>query len=124
MTGAKAGAKATSGDLDGVTTLRSPAIALPATTGQRLTFRYVFAHDAAASSADSLRAIVEVGGVQTVVWSRLGSAVDVDGVWRTASIPMDAYAGQTVRIRFVAVDGGAANLVEVEIDDVRVTRGS
>ena len=124
MTGAKAGAKATSGDLDGVTTLRSPAIALPATLGQRLTFRYVFAHDAKSSSADSLQAIVEVGGVQTVVWSRLGAAVDADGAWRTASIAMDAYAGQTVRIRFVAADGGAANLVEAEIDDVRVTRGS
>ena len=36
---------------------------------------------------------------------------------------MDAFVGQTVRIRFVAVDGGAGNLVEVEIDDVRVTRG-
>ena len=76
------------------------------------------------SSANSLRAIVEVGGVQTVVWSRLGAAVDADGVWRTASIAMDAYAGQTVRIRFVAADGGVANLVEAEIDDVRVTRGS
>jgi hypothetical protein len=29
-----------------------------------------------------------------------------------------------VRVRFVATDGGPANLVEVEIDDVRVTRGS
>ncbi len=124
VTGAKAGAKATSGDLDGVTTLRSPAIVLPATLGQRLTFRYVFAHDAKSSSADSLRAIVEVGGVQTVVWTRLGSAADVDGAWRTASIGLDAFAGQTVRIRFVATDGGVANLVEAEIDDVRVTRGS
>jgi hypothetical protein len=37
---------------------------------------------------------------------------------------MDAFAGETVRVRFVATDGGASNLVEVEIDDVRVTRGS
>ena len=37
---------------------------------------------------------------------------------------MDAFAGETVRIRFVAIDGGPDNLVEVEIDDVRVTRGS
>jgi carboxypeptidase T len=124
VTGAKAGAKASSGDLDGVTSLRSPAIALPATLGQRLTFRYVFAHDAASSSADSLRAIVEVGGAQTVVWTRLGRPADVDGAWRTASVPMDAFAGKTIRIRFVAADGGAPNLVEAEIDDVRVTRGS
>jgi hypothetical protein len=38
--------------------------------------------------------------------------------------PLDAFAGQTVRIRFQAVDGGANNLVEVELDDIRVTRPS
>ena len=124
VTGAAGGGSATSHDLDGVTTVRSPAITLPATAGQRLTFRYVFAHDVHSSAADSLRAIVEVGGVQTVVWSRVGKAADVDGAWRTASVPMDAFAGQTVRVRFVAADGGVANLVEVEIDDVRVTRGT
>ena len=62
--------------------------------------------------------------MRTVVWSRVGKAADVDGSWRTASIPLDAYAGQTIRVRFVAADGGSSNLVEVEIDDVRVTRGS
>ena len=37
-------ASASANDLDGRTTIRSPAIALPAAAGQRLTFRYVFAH--------------------------------------------------------------------------------
>ena len=98
---------------------------MPTTTGQKLTFRYVFAHDAKASAADSLEAIVEVeGGSSTVVWSVVGSPADRNGAWKTASVPFDAYGGQTVRIRFVARDGGTANLVEVEIDDVRVTRGS
>lgn len=124
VTGAAAGSTANSHDLDGRTTVRSPAIHVRAALGQRLRFRYVFAHDAASSSADSLQAIVEVGGVQTVVWSRTGTAADVDGAWRSAAVSMDAFAGQTVRVRFVAVDGGAPNLVEAEIDDVRVTRGS
>jgi hypothetical protein len=124
VTGAKAGSKPTSHDLDGRTTVRSPSIVLPATLGQRLTFRYVFAHDAASSAADSLRAIVEVGGLQTVVWSKVGSAVDASGAGKAASLSMDAFAGQTVRLRFVAADGGPGNLVEVEIDDVRVTRGT
>ncbi len=58
-------------------------------------------------------------------WSgrgRVGASMQ-DGTWKTATIPMDAFAGETVRIRFVADDGGTNGLVEVEIDDVRVTRG-
>jgi hypothetical protein len=58
------------------------------------------------------------------VFSRTGSATDHDGLWRSASISLDAWAGSTIRIRFQAVDGGANNLVEVEVDDVRVTRPS
>jgi predicted deacylase len=125
VTGAAAGSTAGAHDLDGRTTVHSPAFTLPADAGQRLTFRYVFAHSAASSSADTLRAIVErSGGTQTVVWTRTGAATDVDGTWRTASISMDSFAGDTVRLRFVATDGGAGNLLEVELDDIRVTRGS
>ncbi len=125
VTGAAAGSSPSKDDLDGRTTIRSRAITLPATAGQRLTFRYVFAHDGRSSAADSLQAIVEVaGGSQTVVFAVHGRATDVDGAWRTASVPMDAFAGQTVHLRFVATDGGAANLVEAELDDIRVTRGA
>jgi hypothetical protein len=123
VTGAKAGSSAGAYDLDGRTTLRSPAITLAAGAGQRLTFRYVFAHSAASSSADSLRALVEdAGGARTTVFVRAGRAADVDGAWRTASVSLDRWLGQTIRIRFEAVDGGRGNLVEAEIDDVRVTR--
>ena len=62
-------------------------------------------------------------GTQTVVLNVVGRAVDVNGVWRTPSISMDRWAGQAIHLRFVAEDGGANNLVEVEIDDVRITRG-
>ena len=125
VTGAAAGSSANANDLDGVSTIRSPEITLSANAGQRLTFRYVFAHDANATGADSLRAIVERGDTsQTVVWSVVGKPAERNGVWRSVSLPMAAYAGETVRIRFVATDGGANNLVETEIDDVRVTRGS
>ncbi|MEP6638150.1 MAG: M14 family zinc carboxypeptidase [Chloroflexota bacterium] len=125
VTGAAAGANANANDLDGRTTVRSPAISLPAAAGQRLTFAYVFAHSATSTSADSLRAIVERSdGSQVEVFSVHGRPVDVDGAWRTASISLDAFAGQTVRLRFIATDGGPGNLVEVELDDIRVTRPS
>lgn len=53
---------------------------------------------------------------------RRGYAADRDGLWQTASIPLDAWAGKTVRPRFSAVDGANDNLVEATFDDVRVTR--
>lgn len=122
VTGKAAGASAGANDLDGRTSARSAAIQLPVGTGQKLTFRYVFAHSSTSSSADRFAAIVEDdGGAQTTVFSRSGSATDVDGAWRTATVSVDAWAGTTIHIRFVAVDGGAGNLVEVEVDDVRVT---
>jgi len=123
VTGAPAGVSANSYDLDGRTTIRSAVIRLPPTAGQKFTFRYVFAHDARARAADYLRATVEAeDGTRTVVFLRTGKASDVDGVWRTASISMDAWAGQPIHLRFEAADGGINNLVEVEIDDVRITR--
>jgi carboxypeptidase T len=124
VTGLKAGARASTNDLDGRTSIRSAEIVLPASAGQRLTFRYVLAHGATSSSADKLVASIETAGGRTAVVTRTGRAADVDGAWRTASVSLDAWAGQTIRIHFSAVDGAADSLVEVEIDDVRVTRGS
>jgi carboxypeptidase T len=123
VTGAPAGSSPNANDLDGRTTLRSQAIVLPAAAGQRFTFAYVFAHSAGSTSADSLRAIVErADGSQVEVFRVSGTPVDVDGAWHTASISMNAFAGQTVHLRFVATDGGPNNLVEVELDDIRVTQ--
>jgi carboxypeptidase T len=125
VTGAPAGSAAGSYDLDGRTSLRSPAIDLAATAGQRLTFAYVFAHSKGSTAADSLRAIVERGdGSQVEVFSVVGRSADVDGAWRTASVSLDAVAGTTIRLRFVAADGGPGNLLEVELDDIRVTQPS
>ena len=125
VTGAPAGAVPNDNDLDGQTTLRSPAFTLPAGPGQRLTFAYVFAHSASSTADDSLRAIVERSdGSLVTVFSLLGTPVDVDGAWKTASVSMDAFAGETVRLRFEAVDGGPTNLLEVQLDDIRVTMPS
>ncbi len=125
VTGGAAGSSANANDLDGRTTVRSPAIKLSSATGQRLFFRYVLAHGSNSSSADRLVASIETSdGTRTPVITLTGKAADVDGVWRSVAAPLDAWAGQTIRIHFEAVDGGSNSLVEVEIDDVRVTRGS
>jgi carboxypeptidase T len=124
VTGAAAGISANANDLDGRTTARSPAIDVPPGLGQRLTFAYVFAHDARSSTSDHLQAIVERSdGTKVAVFVVFGGPVDVDGAWRTVSIPMDRFAGTRIHIRFEAVDGGSNNLIEFEVDDVRITRG-
>jgi hypothetical protein len=124
VTAYKAGSSASSYDVDGgTTTVQSPAIDLPDTAGQKLTFRYYLAHGSNASSADELRvSIVEDGGASTTVLLEQGAANDDDAAWASASIPLDAWAGTTVRIRIQATDGGSSSLVEAAVDDVRVTR--
>ncbi len=125
VTGAAAGTSAGANDLDGRTSVRSPAITLPTTTGPRLFFRYVFAHDAASGPTDRLVASIEsAAGTRTPLITISGTAADVDGAWRSVAAPLDAWAGQTIRIHLEAIDGGPDGLLEVEIDDVRVTRGS
>ncbi len=123
VTGLAAGNRAGAHDLDGRTTVRSTPVALPSGTGQTLSFRYLWAHAANSSSADHLRAIIEAqDGTRTVVWQRAGSPTLLAGRWRTATLNLDAWAGQTIRIRFEAMDGDHGSLVEAGVDDVRVTR--
>ena len=122
VTGLPAGASVNSYDLDGITSVRSAPIAIPATPG-RLTFRYYLAHSSNSSSADSFRAYVErQDGSRTLVRQELGAANTDDPAWASASIVLTPWAGETVRIVFVAGDVGAASTVEAAVDDVRVTR--
>ena len=58
-------------------------------------------------ASDTLRAIVErADGTQVEVFRVAGNRADVDGAWHTASIGLDAFAGQTIHLRFEATDGG------------------
>jgi carboxypeptidase T len=124
VTGLAAGSSASANDLDGgTTTVQSPAIDLPDAAGQKLTFRYYLAHASNASSADELRVlIVGDGGSTTTVLLERGAANDDDAAWAAATIPLDAWAGTTIRIRLEAVDEGPGSLIEAAVDDVRVTR--
>jgi carboxypeptidase T len=123
ITGLAAGSSPSAYDLDGRTTIRSVPITMPATGGVgNLTFRYTFVHGLI-SSADWLKAFVEDGaGTRTLIWSNVGSWRSVDATWARASVPMNAWSGQTIRLVFEAADGGRDSLLEVGIDDVRIER--
>ncbi len=123
VTGAKAGPKVRSYDLDGGTTsVRSPAVHLPDPAG-KLTFRYYFSHSADATAKDSFRAYVEAqDGTRTLVHEELGAAHKDLPAWSKVSVSMTPWAGQTIRIVFVATDGGHASAIESAVDDVRIKR--
>jgi hypothetical protein len=123
VTGAAAGSSASANDVDGgPTTVRSPAITLPAVVG-RLTFRYYFAHASNSSSADAFRAYVEAeDGTRALVREELGAANTDRPSWASVSVSMAPWAGQTIRIVFSAQDRGTASTIEAAVDDVRITR--
>ena len=122
VTARLAGASAGVNDIDGgVTSIRSPAITLPATGTLTLSFSYYLAHSSNATSADFLRVSV-VGSTTSVVFQRLGAAANVNGAWATATASLNSFAGQTVRILIEAADAGTASLVEAGIDDVKITQ--
>jgi len=122
VTARLAGASAGVNDIDGgVTSIRSPAITLPATGNLTLSFSYYLGHGSNATTADFLRVSV-VGSSTSVVFQRLGAAADVDAAWATASASLNSFSGQTVRILIEAADAATASLVEAGIDDVRITQ--
>jgi hypothetical protein len=122
VTARLAGASAGANDVDGgVTSIQSPPITLPATGTLTLSFQYYLAHLNNAGSDDFFRAFV-VGSTTTQVFQSLGAAVDRAGAWTPVSVSLNAFAGQTVRIRFEAADNGVGSLIEAGVDDVKVTQ--
>ena len=122
VTGAAAGTSAGAFDIDGgVTTIQSPAITLPATGNLSLSFSWYLAHLNNASTADFFRVFV-VTGSTTQVFQQLGAATNRAGAWTTATVNLNSFAGQTIRIRVQAADAGTASLVEAGVDDVRITQ--
>ncbi|MGS2614588.1 M28 family metallopeptidase [Micromonospora sp. LZ34] len=122
VTGAAAGSSAGAYDLDGgVSSIRSPAITLPATGTLTLSFSWYLAHLNNASSADYLR--VRVVGASTVTaLTATGAASNRAASWQSASADVSALRGQTVRILVEAADASGASLVEAAVDDMTVTQ--
>ncbi len=122
VTARLAGASVGANDVDGgLTSIRSPAITLPATGTLTLSFSRYFAHLNNSSSADFLRVSV-VGSTTTVVYQELGAATTDVASWVTTTANISAFAGQTIRILIEATDASTGSLVEAGIDDVRITQ--
>ena len=122
VTGRLAGSSSGANDLDGgLTSIRSPAIALPASGNITLSFKYYLAHGSNASSADFLRFRV-VGTTTTTVFQEIGDGDNDDGVWATATVDLSAFAGQTIRILIECADASSASLIEAGVDDVRIVQ--
>ena len=99
---AEPGSAAGSNDVDGgITSIQSPAIALPAASTITLSFQLYFAHLNNATSVDLFRVrVVNANGQAQTVFARGGTASNVAGVWVTRTVNLSAYAGQTVRLIF------------------------
>ena len=123
MTGAASGAKVAANDVDGGTTSAlSPAAQLggAGSTGWRLDFHYTFAHNKRSTCADYLRVLVN--GQE--VFSVHGRKSNLNALWTSASIGLDAFAGQSVRVLVEVSDGASDSLVEAAIDDMRIYRAN
>jgi aminopeptidase S len=122
VTGRLAGTSAGSFDIDGGTTsIRSPAVALPATGTLTLSLSWYLAHGSNSSSADFFRVSIVHNGGTTVLFTQAGAASNRNGAWAVGSWNISAYAGQSVRVLITAADASGASLAEAGVDDVRIT---
>src|SRR4029450_3064720 len=87
-----------------------------------LAFQYSPGHSSNATTADFFRAFIVSGTTSTQVFQSLGAAANRNAAWTAASASLNAFAGQTVRIRFEAADAATGSLIEAGVDDVRVTQ--
>jgi Zn-dependent metalloprotease len=123
-TGPLAGSGAGSFDVDGgLTTIRSPLITLPSSGTLTLQFSWYLAHLNNSSSADFFRIRIVTGSSSTIIGTAGGAATNRAGSWSTASLSLNSFAGQTIRVQFEAADLSTASLVEAGVDDVRITSG-
>lgn len=119
VTGLPSGSSANANDLDGISTIRSAPISLPATPGP-LSWRYFWGHGPS-DDHDSLAVWVEnAQGVRTLVWAVPGTPLTNAGSWKSASVSVSQWAGQAIRIVVQAKDRGTDSVVEAGVDDVRV----
>lgn len=123
VTGRLAGTDAGTYDVDGGTTsVRSPAITLPASGTLSLALSWYLAHGSNSSTADFFRVSIVHSGGTTALFTQAGAATNRNGAWTQSSWNISAYAGQSVRILIETADASGASLVEAGVDDVTITQ--
>ena len=122
VAGPLAGSSVGTHDIDnGVTSIRSPDIALPSNVEIQLSFFYYLAHLKKASTAHFLRVRVIGQAGSATVFEELGSA-DVDAAaWAAFTTSLNSFTGQVVYLLIEAADAGSPSLVEAAIDDVAIS---
>lgn len=111
-------------DIDnGLASMQSPPIALPSGQTATLSFKYYLGHIDTATSADYFRVrAVGTDGVPFTLFQIPASSNNVGAVWRSQSVSLSRYAGQTITLRFEAADStsNGGTVIEAGFDDVRV----
>ncbi|MFS1512684.1 M14 family zinc carboxypeptidase [Chengkuizengella sp. SCS-71B] len=123
VTGASSrGSSADSNDIDnGVTSIRSSVISLPADGATTLSFSYYFSHDSNASNDDFFRVnLVHSNGSVVTLFEELGTSSDRDAVWLSQSLDLSSYQGESIYVQFEAADAAGPSLVEAGVDDVKI----
>ena len=121
VTGLSSGSSVGTNDIDnGVTSVLSPEIAIPAGAETQLSFEYVLAHLGNSSSDDFFRASIVADGVQTQLLDDQGSNQVRAAAWQAASFDISQFGGQAIQILFEAADAQGGSLVESAVDDVVV----
>lgn len=124
ITALAAGENAGANDIDsGLASMQSPSIALPPGRTITLTFRYFLAHINTATSADYFRVrAVGTDGVPVTLFQKSAAPSNVGAAWRSQSVNLTPYAGQTVTLRFEAADStsNGSTVIEAGFDDVTV----
>jgi glucose/arabinose dehydrogenase len=126
ITGLTSGGTADANDVDnGLTSIQSPAIALPAGREITLSIGFFVGFNDLATSLDQFRVrVVQVNGQVKNVLLRSGKGTNIGAKWTNSLVDLSACAGQTIQLRIEAVDstsGGAASLVEAGVDNVSIT---
>jgi len=114
-----AGARDVSG---GVTSILSPPIELPPTGALTLSLAYYFAHQKSSSADDFFRVTVVGSSTTGVVLEEQGAPATLPAAYKTTSIDINGFAGQTVRLLIEAASARRRGVVEAAVDNVAITR--